>query len=328
MFSAIVVRGSESGRTTFGVERLDLHDLPAGDVLIEIEYSSINYKDALACHGHRGVVGSLPHVPGIDCAGEVVESSSPSFQVGQKVLVTGYDLGSGTWGGFAQYARVPSEWVVPMPPGLTVRSAMIYGTAGFTAAQCVDALRRHGVAAESGPVVVTGATGGVGCLAVAILSKLGYKVTAISGKADWHEALRELGAAHVAGRELVAADERPMLKSQWAGAVDTVGDGTLATLVKSLSYRGCVAACGLVAGDELPLNVYPFLLRGVTLAGIDSAKCPREPRMGMWRHLSGDWKVELPERWITEVSLDQAPQRVEQMLQGGAAGRTLVSLKK
>ncbi|MCA9239153.1 MAG: acryloyl-CoA reductase [Planctomycetales bacterium] len=328
MFSAIVVREKDDNHTTYGVEQLRLDELPQGEVLFEVEYSSLNYKDALACRGHRGVVSRLPHVPGIDCAGEVRESTSPDYPIGQKVLVTGYDLGSGAWGGFSRFVRVPATWVVALPRGLTTRSAMTYGTAGFTAAQCVDALRRHGVLADSGPVVVTGATGGVGCLAVAILAKLGYEVTAVSGKPDWHGPLRELGAKRVAGRELVAADERPMLKSQWAGAVDTVGNGTLATLVKSLSYRGCVAACGLVAGDQLPLSVYPFLLRGVTLAGIDSAKCPREPRMQMWQNLSGDWKVELPDEWITEVTLEQTPGRVERMLAGETAGRTLVRLRE
>lgn len=320
----MVVTKPESGDVIASVETLTLDDLPPGEVIVRVEFSSLNYKDALAYNGHPGIVGGFPHVPGVDCAGEVVASESADYKPADKVLITGYALGSGAWGAYSQYVRVPAEWVVAMPAGLTARTAMMYGTAGFTAAQCVDSLRRHEIMPESGPVIVTGATGGVGVLAVAILGKLGYEVTAVSGKPQWRDALRQLGAAQVVGRETLAEDKRPMLKSQWAGAVDTVGGASLTTLVKSTMYRGCVAACGLVAGDKLPLTVYPFLLRGVTLDGIDSAKCPRQPRMEMWRHLSGDWKVELPEDLIHEITLDDLPATVQRMMAGEHFGRSLV----
>jgi putative YhdH/YhfP family quinone oxidoreductase len=324
-FPALVVKKPEGAAATIGIEQLTPADLPPGEVLIHVQYSSLNYKDALACRGHSGVVGHFPHVPGIDCAGEVVASDSPHFEVGEKVLVTGYDLGSAAWGGYSLYVRVPDDWVVAMPKGLCPRTAMIYGTAGFTAAQCVDALERHGVVPEKGPVVVTGATGGVGMLSVAILAKLGYEVTAVSGKPNWYDALRQLGAAHVVGRDAVASDDkRPLLKSQWAGAVDTVGGEPLVTLLRSTKHRGCVAACGLVAGDQLPLTMYPFILRGVTLAGIDSAKCPRGPRLEVWRRLSHEWRVDLPSELVTEITLDQVPSRVDAMLHSRTMGRTLV----
>lgn len=325
-FNALLVRSKDKQLESCQVENLTLNDLPAGEVVVRVEYSSINYKDALACKGHPGVVSRFPHVPGIDAAGIVVSSESEEYVPGQPVLITGYNLGSGAWGGYSQYVRVPSEWVVKMPVGQTPYSAMIYGTAGFTAAQCVDALVRHGVTPERGPVVVTGATGGVGTFSLAILAKLGYQVTAVSGKEDLHPELMSLGAKEVVGREVLEADDRPLLRSQWAGAIDTVGGKPLTTIVRSLNHRGCVAACGMASGDQLPLTVFPFILRGVTLAGVDSAKCPREPRMEIWRRLSDDWKIDLPEDWITEVSLDQIPDRVEQMLAGKTHGRTLVKL--
>lgn len=322
-FPAMVVREAADGAAS-RIEELTLGDLPEGGVVVRVEYSSLNYKDALASQGHPGVVRSLPHVPGIDCAGEVVSSDAAEFRPGEKVLVTGYDLGSGAWGGYSQYVRVPEEWVVAMPDGLTPRLAMVYGTAGFTAAQCVQALVRGGVEPADGPVVVSGATGGVGTLAVAILAKLGYEVTAVSGKPDRHDSLRRLGAAEVAGRELLSGDDRPLLKSRWGGAVDTVGGAPLATLVRSLNHRGCVAACGLTAGEQLPLTVYPFILRGVTLAGIDSAKCPRAPRMEVWRLLSGDWRVDLPDELVSETDLAGLPEQISAMLAGDHFGRTLV----
>ncbi|TWT90106.1 putative acrylyl-CoA reductase AcuI [Pseudobythopirellula maris] len=322
-FPAFLVRDTPEGAAG-SVEWLGRDDLPAGEVLIEVGYSSLNYKDALASRGNKGVAPSLPHVPGIDCAGVVVESSSDTVSAGDEVLVTGYDLGGASWGGWSGLVRVPAEWVVPMPAGLDARAAMIYGTAGFTAAQCVTAVSDR-VAPEAGDVVVTGATGGVGVLAVAILSKIGYRVTAVTGKSEQEAMLRELGASAVVGREAVVDESgRPMLKEKWSAAVDTVGGATLATLLRSTAHRGVVAACGLVGGAELPLTVYPFILRGVTLAGIDSAKCPREPRLEMWRRLAGDWRVELPAKMITEITLDGVAGRVEEILSGQVAGRTLV----
>jgi putative YhdH/YhfP family quinone oxidoreductase len=249
-FPCYLVRKPEGGRASAQVESISWDALPQGDVLIRVAYSSLNYKDALACHGHPGVVREFPHVPGVDCAGTVVESASEDFRPGDDVLVTGYELGAGHWGGFAAYVRVPAEWVVRLPPGLTLRDAMIYGTAGFTAAQCVTAIVERGISPQRGPVVVTGATGGVGSLAVAILAKLGYEVAAVTGKSDRHDWLRRLGAKQLLSRiEVLDTSDRPLLPARWAAAVDTVGGQPLATILRSMKHRGCVTAAARAAGD-------------------------------------------------------------------------------
>lgn len=326
-FAAWVVRESAQGKPLGKIEFLSAQDLPLVDgpsVLISVELSSLNYKDALACQGHPGVVGKLPHVPGIDCAGTVVASDSFYLRPGDAVLVTGYDLGAARWGGYAGLVRTPADWPVKLPAGFTAKDAMAYGTAGFTAAQCVMAIDGR-VSPDAGDVVVTGATGGVGVFAVALLAKHGYRVIAITGKPQHEPLLRALGAAEVLGRDAVRGDAgKPMLAERWAAAVDTVGGEPLATIVRSLRYRGVVAACGLVAGTELPLSVHPFLLRGVTLAGIDSAKCPRDPRLEVWRRLMGPWRITLPDELLTTVTLEGLPAAVERILRGEVAGRTLV----
>jgi acrylyl-CoA reductase (NADPH) len=307
------------------VEMLTVDDLPEGEVLIEVQWSSLNYKDALACQAHPGVVRKLPHVPGIDCAGTILASTVPEYQAGQQVLVTGYDLGSGRWGGWSARVRVPAEWVVALPAGLTPETAMLLGTAGFTAAQSVMALQRNGVVPASGKVIVTGATGGVGSLAVAILTKLGYHVVAVTGKPAQGKLLQQLGASQILTREEVDdASHKPLLPARWAGAVDTVGGNALATLLRSMQHRGCVTACGLVAGDQLPLTVYPFILRGVTLAGIDSAKCPRESREHIWQQLADAWKPDGLQQLAQKITLQEAPAKVRAMLAGETCGRTLV----
>jgi acrylyl-CoA reductase (NADPH) len=324
-FPCLMVRRDDDGAVSCRVEETTVDQLPPGDVLIQVSGSSLNYKDALACRAHEGVVKSLPHVPGIDCVGRVVESTHPECCPSDPVLVTGYELGAGQWGGFAEFVRVPAEWVVRLPAELTPDEAMTYGTAGFTAAQCVEKIVDHGVTPDDGEIVVTGATGGVGCLAVALLVKLGYRVAAVTGKPEQAGMLQRLGAASILSREEASdASDRPMLKSRWAAAVDTAGGNVLATLVRSLNYRGCVTACGLVAGDQLPLTVYPFLLRGVTLYGIDSAKCPREPRLEIWRRLSLEWKLHDLEFLRREVTLSEVPGVVDEMLAGKSHGRILV----
>jgi acrylyl-CoA reductase (NADPH) len=325
-FPCYMVRKDADGNVSAKVERISTGDLPPGDVLIRVAYSSLNYKDGLATQAHPGVVRSLPHVPGIDCAGTVAESSSATFKPGDEVLITGYDLGAAHWGGFSEFVRVPADWIVPLPSGLTVRDAMIYGTAGFTAAQCVTAIVDRGIGPDRGPVVVTGATGGVGSLSVAILAKLGYEVEAVTGKAEHHDWLRKLGAKKMLGRDDVDdKTDRPLLAARWAAAVDTVGGNPLATLLRSIEYRGCVAACGLVAGMNFNTSVYPFILRGITLAGIDSAKCPRPERMQMWEKLSGAWKVSKLNEIADEVTFDALPDRVAKILRGGLVGRTIVA---
>jgi putative YhdH/YhfP family quinone oxidoreductase len=325
-FPAYLVQRDASGQVTAGVAPITQDELPAGDVLIRVAYSSLNYKDALASQGHPGVVRGFPHVPGIDCTGTIVETASDDWRPGDEVLVTGYELGAGHWGGFAAYVRVPAEWVVPLPAGLSVRDAMIYGTAGFTAAQCVTAIIQHGIEPNRGPVVVTGATGGVGCLAVAILAKLGYDVAAVTGKHEQRDWLRRLGARAILDRdEAVDDSDRPLLGPRWAAAVDTVGGKPLTTILRSMQHRGCVAACGLVAGADLKLTVYPFILRGVTLAGIDSAKCPRPQRLEMWQKLAGPWRIDRLHELASEATLDELPNRVEQILAGQIVGRTIVT---
>jgi putative YhdH/YhfP family quinone oxidoreductase len=324
-FPCFMVRKDADGQVAARVESITRDQLPPGDVLLRVAYSSLNYKDALACQGHPGVVRSFPHVPGIDCAGAVVESTSADYRPGDEVLVTGYELGAGHWGGFAAYVRVPADWVVPLPAGLSARAAMIYGTAGFTAAQCVTAIVGHGIRPERGPVLVTGATGGVGSVSVAILAKLGYQVVAVSGKSEQHDWLHRLGASSILGRdEVIDTSDRPLLTARWAAAVDTVGGQPLATIVRSIDHRGCVAACGLVAGTELNLSVYPFILRGVTLAGIDSAKCPRPERLEIWQKLAGPWRVGPLDELADEVTLDELPDLVPKILAGRIVGRTLV----
>jgi acrylyl-CoA reductase (NADPH) len=325
-FPCLMVRKVEGETATSKVERISLDDLPPGDVVIDVDYSSLNYKDALATQAHPGVVRKLPHIPGIDCAGAVASSTDPRYSPGQAVLITGYEFGASAWGGYSGKVRVPAEWIVPMPVGLTPRQAMMYGTAGFTAAQCVMAIEHHGIRPEWGEVVATGATGGVGSIAIAILAKLGYTVVAVSGKPEHADLLKNLGAVRVISREEVNdTSKTPMLPSRWSAAVDTVGGNTLSTLVRSMEHRGCVAACGLVGGTDLPLTVYPFILRGVTLYGIDSAKCPREPRLEVWKKLSSEWNViGKLETLVREVTLPRLSREIDAMLAGKNHGRVLV----
>lgn len=324
-FPCLMIRRGADGSLTSGVEQLTVDELPPGEVLIQVACSSLNYKDALACRAHPGVVAKLPHVPGIDCAGRVAASTSPDFCPSDPVLVTGYDLGAAAWGGYSGYVRVPAAWVVRMPPDWHEKEAMTHGTAGFTAAQSVLAIEEHGVTPADGEIVVTGATGGVGTIAVALLAKLGYRVAAVTGKPEQADMLRELGAQRILSREDVNdATDQPLLAGQWAAAVDTAGGNVLATLLRSLKYRGCVAACGLVAGVELPTTVYPFILRGVTLYGIDSAKCPREERLEIWRRLSGEWRLHNLAPLVREITLADVPAAVDDMLAGKALGRVLV----
>jgi putative YhdH/YhfP family quinone oxidoreductase len=294
-------------------------------VLIRVQASSLNYKDAMAAKGHPGIVRHFPHVPGIDAAGVVEQSDSPKFRPGQEVLCTGYELGSERWGGWAEFVRVPADWVVPLPAGLTVDEAMVIGTAGFTAAQCVFSLEEHGVTPQKGPVVVSGATGGVGSIAIMLLARMGYQITAVSGKPDRHDWLRSLGVSEIISREEAVDDsDRPLLKARWAGGIDTVGGPTLSTMIRSLAHRGCVAACGLVGGAELSLTVYPFILRGATLDGIDSAHCPYDRRLQIWQRLAGEWKLGDVPDFVTEIGLDDVNDIVTKMMRGETAGRILV----
>lgn len=307
------------------ITRRPVGELASGEVLVRVRYSSLNYKDALAATGNPAVARKFPHVPGIDAAGIVEESSSPEFPVGTEVIATGHELGVERWGGWAEYVRVPAEWLVRRPHGLTLEESMILGTAGFTAAQCLLAVRTHGVRPPDGDIVVTGATGGVGSIAVKLFAGQGYRVVAVSGKADRKAWLMEQGAAEVVDRSALAdTSSRPLLSARWAGAVDTVGGQTLANVIRAMKHRGCVAACGVVGGAELPLSVFPFILRGVTLAGIDSAWCPDDRRRVIWELLSSTWKPKDVASLAEFVDLDQIGTAVPKILAGQITGRVVV----
>ena len=315
------------GATTAGIATRPTAELPPGDVTIRVQYSSLNYKDALAAQGHPGVAPNLPHVPGIDAVGKVVESGDSRFVPGQIVLATSFEIGATRWGAYAEYLRVPGDWVIPLPRGLSPRESMILGTAGLTAAMCVEVLQERGTSPAAGEVLVTGASGGVGCLAVSILSQLGYEVVAVSGKPAARDLLTRVGARRIIAREdVVDTSTRPLLKSLWAAAVDTVGGVTLATILRSLKPGGVVTACGLVGGAELPLTVYPFILRGVQLVGIDSATYPREKRIALWNKLSGAWKPPLLDELATEIMLEQLPEKIAAILAGQITGRVVVRI--
>ena len=305
-----------------------ISDLPEGEVLIRVHFSSLNYKDGLSCIGNPGVTRNYPHTPGIDASGEVTESSDSRFKEGDSVIVTGYDLGMNTSGGFGEYIRVPADWVVPLPEGMTFKEASIYGVAGFTAALSVDALQKYGVNPEQGEVVVTGSTGGVGSVSVALLSLLGYTVVASTGKKEESEFLLRLGASEIISREEVNDEsKKPLLRERWAGAVDTVGGTTLAALLKAAKRGGAVAATGLVASSELSTTVFPFILRGVSLLGIDSGFTPTKLRLEIWNKLAGIWKIPQLEQLTIDCTLEELDPEIDKILAGGQRGRVVVNLQ-
>ncbi|MFC5407423.1 oxidoreductase [Cohnella soli] len=324
--NALVVEQSGSG-TEFGVKAIGLTELPTGELLVRVAYSSVNYKDALACSPDGNVARINPLVPGIDLAGVVVSSESDAFAPGDEIVVTGFELGVSHYGGFAEFARVRADWAVKLPQGLTLREAMIYGTAGFTAAMSVLALQENGVKPGKGPVLVTGATGGVGSVSVAILAKLGYEIVASTGKKEAADELLRLGASKVIGREeLLPEKPRPLDKMKWAGAIDCVGGPTLAAVLGAVSYGGAVAASGLTGGADLPTTVYPFILRGVRLIGIDSVFAPMELRIRVWDALAGAFKPEALATLATEVGMAEVPDILAAMLAGRSRGRVIVNV--
>ena len=328
-FACCLVRQAGNNVTEASVEMRPLRELPPGDVTIRVERSSLNYKDALAATGHPGVVRKFPHVPGIDAAGTVVESTNSAFKPGDLVMSTGHELGVERWGGWAEYVRLPAAWVLPLPPGLTIDEAMALGTAGFTAAQSIDALMSHGLRPNSGPIVVTGATGGVASLSIMILSQLGFRVVAVSGKWQRHDWLMKIGAEQVIPRdEFLNVPNRPLLSASYSGAIDTVGGSMLAAVLRMISHRGCVACCGVAGGAELQTTVYPFILRGITLAGIDSAWCPDEARKIIWEKLSAPWKPRFLMDAVRTVTLCEVGAAAEEMLAGKTHGRTIVDVTR
>ena len=326
-FRALVL-DQEDGATRAVLKDVPRDALPDGDVTVAVTYSSLNYKDGLAVTGQGRIVRSYPMVPGIDLAGTVVASESPDYKPGDEVVLTGWGIGERHWGGYAELARVKSAWLVPLPRGLTSRQAMGLGTAGFTAMLCVMALEDHGVGPSGRPVIVTGAAGGVGSVAVALLAQRGYTVAAATGRSELHDYLKGLGASEIVERAALAAPStRPLESERWGGGVDTVGSTTLAAVLRATAYGGSVAACGLAGGNDLPTTVLPFILRAVNLLGIDSVLCPPDRRRTAWERLARDVPSETLDR-ITQVApLADVPRLAGEILQGRVRGRVIIDVR-
>ncbi len=323
-FKAMLVE-EDDGNFNIKIDEKTINDLPSGDVLIRVKYSSLNYKDALSATGNKGVTRKYPHTPGIDAAGVVEESSVNDFIIGDEVIVTGFDLGMNTSGGFGEYIRVPKEWIVKLPKGLSLKESMIFGTAGFTAALALEKLEGNGLKKSEGEVLVTGATGGVGSLAVTILSKAGYNVAAATGKIDKENFLKSIGAKKILKREDADnSSSKALLETKWDAVIDTVGGNILATSIKSTKYNGSVATCGLTQSPILNSTVYPFILRGVNLLGIDSAHCEMDLRFKIWNKLSAEWKPDNLNLIYQECSLEELKSKVDLILNGKITGRIVV----
>jgi acrylyl-CoA reductase (NADPH) len=326
-FRACVVH-ERNGRVDAVIQDIEIHDLAQGDVLIEAHYSSVNYKDALAATGKGRIIRRFPMVAGIDVAGVVAHSSSPRFSVGAPVLVTGCGMGECHDGGFSQFVRVPAEWVVPLPAGLSLFDAMALGTAGFTAALAIDRMEQNGQHPGQGPILVSGATGGVGSVAIDLLSGRGYSVTALTGKLDAAAYLERLGATRVLDRQSLVTSDRPLLSAEWGGAVDNVGGGVLAWLLQTVGPWGSIATIGMAAGSELHTTVMPMILRGVSMLGITAANCPMEIRVRLWDRLAADLRPRHLSEIVTEIiRLEDLPRSFAALLAGNHAGRFVVTLK-
>jgi acrylyl-CoA reductase (NADPH) len=325
-FQALIIH-EESGKVVSRLEDIDEERLPDGDVTVRVEYSTLNYKDGMILEGQGRLVRQYPHVPGIDFAGTVEASDSPQFKPGDPVILTGWRVGEVHWGGYAEKARVKADWLVRRPEGLSAKHAMAIGTAGLTAMLAVIALERHGLRPEAGEVLVTGAAGGIGSVAVSILSKLGYTVAASSGRPELREYLQGLGAAELIDRATLAEKPtRPLDRERWAGAVDAVGGNTLATILTQLKYRAGVAACGLAGGSDLPATVIPFLLRGVNLLGIDSVMCPKDERLEAWARLARDLPLDRLHRLTQTVPLAEVAALAPRILKGEVRGRVVIDV--
>lgn len=325
-FRALVLRETEGGRYAARLEQVMVDDLPAGDVLVAVDYSDLNYKDGLAVSGRGKIARVLPLVPGIDFAGRVIGSDDPRYRVGDRVVLTGWGVGERHWGGYAQRARVKADWLVPLPAGLDTRQAMAVGTAGFTAMLCVMALEDAGIRPGGAPVVVTGAAGGVGSIAVALLARRGYAVHAVTGRTETHDYLRGLGAAAILDRAAMAAPCRPLETQRWAGAVDTVGGSTLARVLAETYEDGTVAACGLAGGGDLPTTVMPFILRGVRLQGVNSVTVPYAKRLAAWERLVEDLPLERLEAMTTVIPLAAVLDWAPRIVDGQVRGRVVVDV--
>lgn len=327
MFKGILIEKDDSGyRAT--VKDLNESDLPEGNVTIEVSHSTLNYKDGLAITGKGPVVRKFPMVPGIDLVGIVEQSSHPDYKIGDRVLLNGWGVGENHWGGLAQKARLNGDWLIPLPAQFSPQQAMAIGTAGYTAMLCVIALERQGVKPSDGEIVVTGAAGGVGSVAIAVLSKLGYSVVAVTGRPDDANYLTQLGAKEVMDRSIYASPGKPLGKERWAGAIDVAGSHVLANICATTKYRGVVTACGLAAGMDFPATVAPFILRGVTLVGIDSVMCPRSDRLIAWRRLAADLDMVKLGKIGKEVGLNEAIPLANSLLEGKVRGRVIVDVNQ
>lgn len=328
MFNALVVnKDEESGKTSAAVEKISTDQLPAGNVVVNVEYSTVNYKDGLCIGPGGGLVREYPHVPGIDFAGTIESSDDPRYSAGDSVVLTGWRVGEVHWGGYAQKARVNADWLVPLPSGLSSRQAMAVGTAGFTAMLAVTALEDHGLKPDQGPVLVTGAAGGVGSVATAILANLGYEVAAVTGRPETEEYLRALGATQIVPREEINETvKRPLERETWAGCVDAVGGDMLARVLGQMKYGGSVSAVGLAGGAGLPATVIPFLLRGVNLLGIDSVMQPYDNRLRAWERIAKDLPMDKLEAMIHPATLSDLPALGKDILKGQVKGRVVVDV--
>lgn len=326
MFKAVLIEKDDTGQRV-SLTEVSEDQLPEGDVTVRVECSTMNYKDGLAITGKSPVVRKFPMVPGIDFAGTVEASDNPDFKAGDKVVLNGWGVGEVHWGGLAQKARVNGDWLIPLVPEFTAEQAMAIGTAGYTAMLCVMALEKGGVTPDKGEVLVTGAAGGVGSVAVAVLSKLGYDVVAVTGRIAEAEYLTKLGAKRIIDRAELSAPGKPLMKEQWAGAVEVVGGQMLANVCASMKYRGVVAACGLAGGFALPATVMPFILRGVTLAGVDSVMCPKVDRIEAWKRLAKDLDPALLESMVQRLTMDKVIPTAEKILAGEVRGRIIVPIK-
>lgn len=327
MFSAILISKTESGQQV-AVAQLDEAQLPEGDVTIAVDYSTLNYKDGLAITGKSPVVRKFPMVPGIDLAGTVTESSHAEWKKGDRVVLNGWGVGETHWGGLAQRARLKGDWLVPLPPAFSSRQAMVVGTAGYTASLCVEALAKYGIKPDQGEVLVTGATGGVGSFAIALLVKAGFQVAAATGKASEADYLKQLGATTVIDRAELAAPGKPLQKERWAGVVDSVGSHTLANACAQTRYGGAVAACGLAQGMDFPATVAPFILRGISLLGIDSVMAPKPRRLEAWARIARDVDTTALDVIATEIGLGQVIGAASELMQGKVRGRIVVDVNR
>jgi acrylyl-CoA reductase (NADPH) len=327
MFKALLLEEAD-GKVSSSIQTLDESRLPEGDVTIAVQYSTLNYKDGMILKGLGRLVRNYPHVPGVDFAGTVVESNNPAWKAGDEAILTGWRVGEMRWGGYAEKARVKGDWLVKLPAGLTAKRAMAIGTAGFTSMLCVMELEKNGISPASGDVLVTGAAGGVGSVAVAILAKLGYKVVASTGRvAEESDYLTKLGAGEIIDRTSIATPSgKPLDTERWAGCIDAVGGSTLATILPQMKYRGCVAACGLAGGTKLETTVIPFLLRGVRLIGVDSVMCPAETRREAWQRLARDLPSERLDAATRTVGLEELPALAGDILSGKVRGRVVVGI--